>query len=224
MLGVEATSLMQALRKGRNLEIELGFSPGLPVTIILPCPDAPGYALEAIRQALGNDAVQLRRPGARPTTRDVMLGYQEAGVDIFQTAAHLPTGWLSAGLINASADKLWALQLLRHAFRTLVGAVNMIPVGRLKKGGGDPAYLDLLFASVDDAATFCAAVDQNALPAQLLSALQRFIALDKGSLVTFSSNIPPEAVQHCTEREIVELFQAGMREDACINPQPHAPT
>ena len=224
VLGVEATYLIQALRKAPQMRIELGYPPGLPVTITLPCPQVPGYALEAMRRARGIAAVRLRQPGARPTTRDVMLGYQGAGIDLVQSGAHLPTGWLSEALINSAADKLWALQLLRLGFQTHVGAVNMLPVGRLKKRGGDPAYLALMFETVEAAATFCDAVDQAALPPPLTSALQEFLDLNSGRLVTFSSSIAPEAIEGCPEKEIVALFKVGMTEDACIAPRPHAPT
>jgi len=100
----------------------------------------------------------------------------------------------------------------------------MLPVGRLKKRSGDPAYLALMFETVEAAATFCDAVDQAALPPPLTSALQEFLDLNSGRLVTFSSSIAPEAIEGCPEKEIVALFKVGMTEDACIAPRPHAPT
>lgn len=223
VVGVEATHLLQMGRLGPYITIELGYPPALPVTLETMCPEAPGYALRAMRKVASGTAVRLRLVGALPTTRDVVLGYQGAGHDPRQTGAHLPGGWLSDSIINSIANRALALQLLRQTFRDRVAAVSMVPVGRLKKGGGDPAYLFLMFATIEAAAAFCDAVDRLTLPQELVAAIHEFIDLEQGTLLTFCSYIPPEAIQGCAEKEIVALFKAGMTDEACIRAAQNAP-
>ena len=216
MIGVEATHLLQVGRRGPVLRLSLGSPPGLPVTLEMPCPEAPGYALAAMRKVPDGSAVRFRPSGASPTARDIILGYVGPGVDLYQTGGHLPAGWLSDRLVNSAADKAWALQLLRNLFRSQVHASTMMPVGRLKKGGGDPAFLYVMFPTVEGAAAFCDAIDKTALPPALLAALGNFLDVATGRLVTFCAYIPPEAVASCSEKEIAAMFKAGLTEAAAI--------
>ena len=50
MIGVEATHLLQVSRRGPVLRLSLGRTPGLLVNLAMPCPEAPGYALAAMRK------------------------------------------------------------------------------------------------------------------------------------------------------------------------------
>ena len=220
MIGVEATHLLQASRRGSVLRLSLGSPPGLPVSLEVPCPEAPGYALSAMRKVPEGTAVRFRPSGACPTTRDIVLGYVAAGTDLFQTGGHLPAGWLSDKLVNSAADKAYALQLIRNLFRKEVHASTMVPVGRLKKAGGDPAYLFVMFASVEGAAAFCKAIDNAALPPPLLEALSNFLDSAPGRLVTFCAYIPPEAIAACPEKELSTLFKAGLTDTAAIKAAP----
>jgi hypothetical protein len=220
MIGVEATYLLQAIRRGPMLRLSLGSPPGLPVTLEVPCPEAPGFALSAMRKLPEGTAVRFRQSGARPTTHDIVLGYVGAGTDLYQTGGHLPAGWLSDKLVNSVADKAYALLLLRGLFRSQVHASTMVPVGRLKKGGGDPAYLFVMFASVEGAVAFCEAIDKAALPPPLLEALSNFLDSATGRLVTFCAYIPPEAIAACPEKELSTLFKAGLTDTAAIKAAP----
>ena len=126
---------------------------GLPVTLETPCPEPPGYALAATRMRRVPYESAVRLPASPPpTTRDIVLGYIGAGVDLYQTGSHLAAGWLSDRLVNSATDryKAWAIQLLRNLrlFRSQVHASTMVPVGRLKKGGGDPAFLYVMFPTM----------------------------------------------------------------------------
>ena len=216
LIGVEATRLLQAERLGPYLTLELGHPPELPVRIQIPCPRVPGYALNALRTVRDGHVVRFRSPRAQPLTRDIVLGYVGPGVDPGQTAGHMPAGWLSEKMINSIADKAWALQLMRKAFMDAVGAVSMFPIGKLKKGG-DPVFLYLMFASVEDAASFCAAVDDRHLPAALATMLGSFLD-PAGTLVMYCAYVPPEALAKCLEKELVPLFKMGMTDAARINP------
>ena len=216
VFGVEATLLLQAGRIGPTLALGLGCYPTYPITIQIPCPETPGYALHAMRSTPDCTAIRYRVPGALPTTRDVVMGYVGVGVDITQTGAHLPAGWISDRLVNSQAHKSWALQLLRQAFQREVGATTMIPVGRLKKGGGDPAYLFVMFPTVDAAAKYCALLDASTLPPGLKDMLSSFLG-ENGRLATFCAYIPPEAIESCNEKDVVHLFKAGLTGAAVIN-------
>ena len=130
----------------------------------------------------------------------------------------MPAGWLSDRLVNSQASKAWALQLLRQTLQKEVKAITMIPVGRLKKGGGDPAYLYVMFQTLEASTTFCAALDSGSLPPVLLRMLGSFLDADNGRLATFSAYIPPEAIEACNEKDIVPLFKAGLTELAIIRP------
>ena len=110
MIGVEATRLLVAARRGPVLRVVLGEPPGLPVTLEIPCPEAPRYALAAMRKVPDCSPFRFRPPGAAPTTREIVLGYVGAGVDLHQTGGHLPAGWLSEKPVNSAADKAWALR------------------------------------------------------------------------------------------------------------------
>ena len=127
-----------------------------------------------------------------------------------QTGGHLPAGWLSDKLSNSIADKAWAIQLLRGTLRQSIETVNTVPIGRLKKGG-DPAFLYLMFTTVEAASAFCTAVDQRALPTAVSEALGAFLDLAGGQLITFCTCIPPEAIQGCNEKEfkLNALFKAA---------------
>ena len=217
VFGVEATRLLHAGRIGPTLALNLGCAPVFPVTIHIPCPEPPGYALTAMRTIPNGIAIRYRVPGARPTTSDVVTGYVGAGVDITQTGAHLPAGWLSDKLVNSQAHRSWALQLLRQAFQRDVGATTMLPVGRLKKGGGDPAYLFVMFPTVAAATQYCAALDAGNLPPELGRMLNSFLA-DTGRLTTFCAYIPPESIESCIDKDIVPLFKAGLMDSAVIRP------
>ena len=209
-------------RIGQSLTLPLGYAPALPVSLAVPCPETPGYALQAMRSVKDVVAVRYRPPGARPTTRDVVLGYVGAGIDIMQTGAHLPAGWLSDKLVNSQANRAWALQLLRQMLQLKVGASTMMPVGRLKKGGGDPAYLFIMFPTVEAAAQFCQRLDTNTLPSEFGEMLRSLLDAS-GLLATFCAYIPPEALEACNEKDIVPLFKAGLTEQSVINPAaPHA--
>ena len=122
--------------------------------------------------------------------------------------------------MNSVADKAYALQLLRGLFRTHVHASTMVPVGRLKKGGGDPAYLFVMFASEEGAAAFCEAIDKSALPPELRAGLSNFLDSATGRLVTFCAYIPPEAMAACPEKELSALFKAGLTDTAVIKAAP----
>jgi hypothetical protein len=95
----------------------------------------------------------------------------------------------------------------------------MIPIGRLKKGGGDPAYLFIMFPSEAAATRFCEGLDTRTLPDELANTLGTFLD-PNGRLATFCAYIPPEPFQLCPEKEIVPLFKAGLTEQAIINPAP----
>ena len=99
----------------------------------------------------------------------------------------------------------------------------MIPIGRLKKGGGDPAYLYIMFPSLEAAARYCTAIDSGTLPEGLVQMLSSFLDADNGRLVTFSTYIPPEAIESCNEKDIVPIFKAGLTDSAVIKPaEPNA--
>ena len=219
VIGADATLLLQASRTGPTLALGLGYAQALPVTIQIPCPEIPGYALNALRASPsgGDIAIRYRVPGAHPTTPDVVIGYVGAGVDITQTGAHLPAGWLSEKLVNSQARKSWALQLLRQTFQREVRAITMLPVGRLKKAGGDPAYLFVMFPTVAAATTYCTALDAGTLPAALTGMLSSFFEA-AGTLATFCAYIPPESIEACIEKDIVPLFKAGLTDSTVIKP------
>jgi len=80
-----------------------------------------------------------------------------------------------------------------------------------------------MFATIEAAAAFCDAVDRLTLPQELVAAIHEFIDLEQGTLLTFCSYIPPEAIQGCAEKEIVALFKAGMTDEACIRAAQNAP-
>jgi hypothetical protein len=221
MVGMEVRNLLSVARNSPDFVMQLGFPPGLPIALAVPCPTPPGHVVNALRKVpVGTFAVRFRRPGAQPVTRDIVLGHVGPGVDRAQTAGHLPSGWLSDNLINSVACKAWALQLLRQVFRSAMRATTMVPVGRLKKGGGDPAYLYVMFSSDELAAAFCLAIDNKSFPPAVLEALTPFLDLAGGELITFNAFVPPEALQGAAEKDIVGLFRDGMSEAACINP-PH---
>ena len=219
VIGVEATKLLQAGRIESSLMLQLGYAATFPVTIETPCPDTPGYALRAMLCTKDQTIVRYRTTGAQPTTRDIVLGYVGVEVDIAQTGAHLPAGWLSSKLVNSQADQAWAMQLLRQILQRNVGASTMIPIGRLKKGGGDPAYLFIMFPSDAAATRFCEGLDTRTLPDELANTLGTFLD-PNGRLATFCAYIPPEPFQLCPEKEIIPLFKAGLTEQAIINPAP----
>lgn len=134
-----------------------------------------------------------------------------------QTGAHLPAGWLSEKLADGAARRAWALQLMRQAFQREAGATTMLPVGRLKKGGGDPAYLFVMFPTVEIAAQFCALVDSRSLPPALKSVLSNFLN-ESGNLATFCAYIPPESIEACIEKDIVPLFKNALTDANIIRP------
>lgn len=220
IIGIEAPHLLQAGRLGPRLTLQLGHPPAMPVQIQVPCPLVPRYALDAMRCVKEGFAVRYKSPSAGATTRDVVLGYVGPGVDLSQTAGHLPAGWLSEKMLNSSADRVWALQLLRGALIASVGAVSMQPIGRLKKGG-DPVFLYVMFASVEAAARFCVAAETRTLPPTLTEMLKSFLD-PAGTLVMYCAYVPPEALAKCQEKELVPLFKAGMTDAARINPDAHA--
>ena len=223
--GVDATLLLQAGRIAPTLALELGLAPTFPVSLTVPCPAVPGFVLKSMRSITDGIAIRYRDAGARPTTRDVILGYVGAGVDITQTGAHLPAGWLSDRLVNSQAQKFWALQLLRQAFQREVGATTMLPVGRLKKGGGDPAYMFVMFPTIAAATLFCGHIDaRTTLPTALREMLGTFLD-PNGRLVTFCAYIPPESIADCIEKDITQLVKAGLTDAAIIRPvaAPDAP-
>ncbi len=127
----------------------------------------------------------------------------------------MPAGWLSEKIVNSIAEKAWALQLLRKAFMDTVGSVSMLPIGKLKKGG-DPFFLYLMFASIDNAASFCAAVHNRSLPADLATMLGSFLD-PAGTLVMYCAHVPPEALAYCPEKELVSLFKTGLTDAARIS-------
>ena len=217
VFGVEANLLLRAGRTGPTLALDLGCAPVCLVKIQIPCPETPGYALHAMRSLPNGIAIRYRVPGAHPTTENVVTGYVGAGVDITQTGAHLPAGWLSNKLVNSQAHKSWALQLLRQTFQREVGATTMLPVGRLKKDGGDPAYLFVMFPTVAAAANYCTSLDAGTLPSALGAMLNSFLDAT-GSLATFCAYIPPESIEACIEKDIVPLFKAGLMDSAVIRP------
>ena len=215
MIGVEATRLLQAGRLGPYLTLELGHPPELPVRIQMPCPRVPAYALNALRKVRDVHVVRFLSPRTTPVSRDIVLGYVGAGVDTGHTAGHMPAGWLSEKIVNSIAEKAWALQLLRKAFMDTVGAVSMLPIGKLKKGG-DPVFLYLMFASIDNAASFCAAVHNRSLPADLATMLGSFLD-PAGTLVMYCAHVTPEALAYCPEKELVSLFKTGLTDAARIS-------
>ena len=217
MVGVEATLLLHAGRIGPTLSLKLGCGGATPVTILASCPEVPVFALNKMRSNPGITAIRYRWPGATPDSRDVVMGYVIPGADLQQTGAHLPAGWLSDRLADGVAKRAWALQLMRQAFQREAGATTMLPVGRLKKGGGDPAYLFVMFPTVEIATHFCALVDSKNLPSALKSVLSKFLN-ESGNLATFCAYIPPESIETCIEKDIVPLFKAGLTEANIIRP------
>ena len=66
----------------------------------------------------------------------------------------------------------------------------MVPVGRLKKGGGDPAFLCVMFPMVEGGAAYCDAIDKIAPAPALLAAPGNFFNAATGRLVTVCAYIP----------------------------------
>ena len=217
MVGVEATLLLHAGRIGPTLSLKLGCGAATPVTILASCPEVPAFALNKMRTIPGTPAARYRWPGAAPDSRDVVIGYVIPGVDVQQTGAHLPAGWLSEKLADGAAKRAWALQLMRQAFQREAGATTMLPVGRLKKGGGDPAYLFVMFPTVEIATQFCTLVDSGSLPPAMKSVLNKFLN-ESGNLATFCAYIPPESIEMCVEKDIVPLFKTALTEANIIRP------
>lgn len=220
MIGIEATYLLLAWRAAPTIRLELGIPPGIPVQLMTLCPRASSLALRAMRTVKTGTAVRFRTPGARPTTRDIVLGWVGQGVDINQTAGHLPAGWLSNKIINSASDKAEAIQILCRAFIDSVGAVSMMPIGRLKKGGGDPVFLYLMFRTVEDAARLSDAIDTATLPAPVATLLNYFF--EPALIPIYCAYVPPEALRDCPEKELVSLFKLGLTESARIQPVQNA--
>ena len=79
VIGVEVTHFLQVGRRGAVLCLSLGRPPGLQVTLEMPCPEAPGCALAAMRKVPDGSAVwglpdharyhpRLRRGGGGPVS------------------------------------------------------------------------------------------------------------------------------------------------------------